>query len=134
MSRPGSNSVKVIIPEIKNDRALCPHSHLIEYVARNEKLQVYTQQLFVSYCKPHKGVSSSTIARWIKTVLGKSGIDNNIFKAHSTRSAATSKAFFSGASIKEILSLANWSNEKTFSKFYKRQVPESSMAEMILIL
>ena len=132
-SRPGNNSVKVIIPEIKNDRAICPRSHLIEYVARTEKLRVNTQQLFVSYCKPHKGVSSSTLARWIKTVLEKFGIDTNIFKAHSTRSAATSEAFFSGASVKEILSSANWSKEKTFSKFYNRQVPESSLADMILI-
>ena len=77
-------------------------------------------------------MSSSTLVRWIKTVLGKPGTDTNIFKAYSTRSAATSKAFFSGASITEILSLANWSNEKT-SKFYNRSVPESSMGEMILI-
>lgn len=27
----------------------------------------------------------------------------------------------------------NWSNEKAFYKFYKRRVPEPSMAEMILI-
>lgn len=69
----------------------------------------------------------------MKTVLGKSGIDTNVFKAHSARSTATSKAFFSGAPIKKILISANWSNEKTFPKFHKRQVPEFSMAEMILI-
>ena len=100
---------------------------------KDREASLNTQQPFVSYCKPHKGVSSSTLARWIKTVLGKSGIDTNIFKAHNTRPAATSKAFFSKAFIKQIVSFANWSNEKVFSKFYKIQVPKSSMAEMILI-
>lgn len=35
-SRPGNNSVKVVIAEIKNDRAICPRLHLIKYVVSRE--------------------------------------------------------------------------------------------------
>ena len=51
-------------------------------------------------------------------MLQDCGVSTSVFKAHNTRSAATSKAFLQGASIAEILKLANWSNEKTFTKYY----------------
>ena len=47
-------------------------------------------QLFRSLHKPFKPVSRDTISRWIKSVLELAGIDNAIFKAHSTRVAAVS--------------------------------------------
>lgn len=63
---------------------------------------------------------SSTVARWIKNVLSNAGIDTSIFKAHSVRSASVSDAYKNGTPIKEILRVADWSNEKTFRKFYLR--------------
>ena len=89
-------------------------------------------QLFVSFRKPYKAISTSTIARWIKEILKRSGIDINEFKANSTQSAATSKVFLSGASVNDILKLANWSNEKTFSKYYKRSIVNVPLGELIL--
>ena len=55
-------------------------------------------QLLLSYVKPHKPVTISSIARWIKDLLTQSGIDTEVFKAQSTRAASTSKAKFSGLS------------------------------------
>lgn len=49
-------------------------------------------QLLLSYVKPYGLVSRDTISRWIKLVLQSSGINVNIFKPHSTRSASTFKA------------------------------------------
>ena len=40
-------------------------------------------QLFLSYVGQHTPVSSSIIARWLKTFMAEAGIDISIFKAHS---------------------------------------------------
>jgi hypothetical protein len=54
-------------------------------------------------------VTTSTLARWLKSVLELSGINSSIFKAHSFRGAAASAAFLSGCKMKDILLTANWS-------------------------
>ena len=40
------------------------------------------------------------------------------FKGHFVRSASTSAAKASGLSIDAIISMADWTNESTFNKFY----------------
>lgn len=62
------------------------------------------------------------MARWLKEVLKRSGIDDKIFSAHSYRSASTSAAFAGGVHLKEILETANWTNAKTFYTFYRREL------------
>ena len=62
-------------------------------------------------------MSPDTISRWIKKVLSNSGIDSNVFSAHSTRGAASSSAFGS-VDLDSILSNADWSSGRTFKKFY----------------
>ena len=57
----------------------------------NEQRQNETS-LLISFVKPHKPVTRDTIARWICTVLKNYGIDTTVYKAHSTRAAATSVA------------------------------------------
>ena len=39
--------------------------------------------LFVSFIKPHAPVSSTTISRWIKSVLALAGVDTALFQGHS---------------------------------------------------
>ena len=53
--------------------------------------------------------------------MSDSGIDVSIFKAHSVRSAATSDAFAKGVPMADILRMADWTNERTFRKFYLRE-------------
>ena len=71
--------------------------------------------LLLSFVNPHKEVVKSTIAGWIKFVLSQVGIDTDIFKAHSTRAASSSKVkskiHTTGLSIQDILKRGNWSNK-----------------------
>ena len=67
-------------------------------------------------------VHSSTVFRSIKEILKETGVDDDVFKRHSTHSASTSKACLSGISVDDILSPGSWSNESTWQKFYHRQV------------
>ena len=103
------------------------------YLDGTSALRGGAQQLFVSYSKPFKSVSRDTISRWVKTVMQKSGIDVNLFKQHSTRAAATSKAYFKSVPLEHILSAAGWSSSDTFAKFYKKPVINTDSFSTVLL-
>lgn len=48
------------------------------------------------------------------------GIDTTKFKAHSARGVSTSKAFRSGVSVDDVITMADLTNAGTFFKFYCR--------------
>ena len=101
-------------------RELCVYEILDYYLQATEKLR-NSSKLLVSYIKPYKAVTSSTIGSWIKTLLGQAGVDTEIFSGHSTRCASTSKALMS-VSTDVILATAAWTEESTFWKFYNKPV------------
>ena len=97
---------------------------LREYLRRSDPLRISQAQkskLFIACVKPHNPVVSCTIARWLKEVMKKAGIDVSKYKAHSVRGASTSKAKAQGMSTEEIMQRANWSDAKVFFKFYHRE-------------
>ena len=73
-------------------------SALNEYLKRTETWRTngHKFQSLLSYIKPHVEVHNSTVSRWIKEILKETGVDVNVFKGHSTRSACTSKTYLSG--------------------------------------
>ena len=90
-------------------------------------------KLFIGLKKPHKPVSSTTIGRWIKLSLLEAGIDTAKFSAHSTRSAASSKAATKGVPMDQILEKAMWASESTFQRFYKRSTrKEQDLSSIVL--
>ena len=97
----------------------CPVLALREYEARTAPTRGSRSMLFLSINKPHKPVSSSTIAKWLKSLLNKAGVDTEIFKAHSVQSASTSSAAkcTSGITTGNILKVADWSSEAVFQNF-----------------
>ena len=94
------------------DRRLCFVKYLKQYEKVTENVRQKTENtqnlLFSSYVKPHKPVTSATIARWVKTVLSLAGIDG-VFTAHSTRGALTSAAARAGVALSDIMEAADWS-------------------------
>ena len=79
-------------------------------------------QLLLSHMKPFKEVQSSTIANWMKLVLKMAGIDTLLYKAHSCRSASTSRANVLGISLKYILKRGNWSGASTWQRHYNKKI------------
>ena len=104
------------------DTKLCPVDTLREFMDRTEKFRSASNEssLFIALVKPHGPVSSNTVSRWIKSVFKKAGIDTSIFGAHSTRSAAASRAVTEGASVGAVLHAGSWAHEATFNRFYNR--------------
>ena len=60
-------------------------------------------------------------------------VNTGTFKAHSTRSASTSKAGLQGASIEDILKQGSWSNKTTWQRFYNKNIVEEGkiLQEMV---
>lgn len=121
-SAPGRSQPVLVIPKFAADESLCAVTVLEEYIKRTEGIRCHEPQLFISTIKPFKRVSKDTIGRWIKTVMTLSGIDTSIYKPHSTRAAATSKANVCNVPITSIMAAASWSSDSTFHKFYNKHV------------
>ena len=98
------------------DKTLCVYSTLEHYI---EVAQPLRKSSKLYYIKPHNEVSSSTIVRWLKTYLSLTNIDVNVYQAHSTKSASTTKAA-QLLPIDVVMKLAGWSQESTIRKFYDK--------------
>ena len=119
-SSPGTIPPILKIPKYP-EKALCFVHTLLYYKEITSNLRS-CNKLFISLCKPHKAVSTSTISRWLKNTLHEAGIEVAIFKAHSTRSASCSAAKRANISSKDIMKAAGWKNANTFEKFYDKVV------------
>ena len=121
-SRPGYTPPQVELKAYPVDRRLCVYKALEVYIEQTKHLRNAESKLFLSYMKPRKRVSSSTVGTWIKTTLAMAGIDVSVYKAHSIRAASTSKVLSVGGNIPQILKTAGWSNAGTFAKYYKKAI------------
>jgi integrase len=125
--------IEVFYPSFTVNSKLCPVQALREYERQSkDKRQSNKSQLFISVRKPHAPVKPCTIGKWLKAVMTDAGIDTNIFTAHSTRGASTSKAKALGVSSQDILKTANWSSESTFCRFYRRPIASSNYGQVVL--
>lgn len=61
-SRPGQPTITVCFPSIDDTICLCPKRCLIEYISRTRDLR-NSSNLFISFIKPHKAISTETLAR-----------------------------------------------------------------------
>ena len=95
-------------PSFPHNSELCPVETLRRYEAVTLPLRPHnTNRLFIALVKPHKSVTSATIARWLREVLRLSGIDVSIFSGHSVRGASTSAAAGVGITTNDILKAAD---------------------------
>lgn len=132
-SKPGSKPTVVKFEAYPDNPNICFVTTLKAYLNRTSSLRGGAQQLFISHYKPFKPVSGDTISRWVKAVMQKSGIDVNLFKPHSTRAAATSKALLKSVPLEHILSVAGWSSSDTFAKFYSKPVINTDSFSNVLL-
>ncbi|KYM93747.1 hypothetical protein ALC62_15650 [Cyphomyrmex costatus] len=100
------------------------------YIKRTKNLRPSScDYLFISLSKSHRAISAQTFSRWLK------GINTEIFSAHSTRHASTSRAAQKGVTLDLIKKAAGWTGEsRIFAKFYNRPIinPEN-FAEAVLL-
>ena len=128
-SRSSKPLKEFFFPYYSPDESLCPVKALQVYEKCTAPFRTGESKstLFLSWIGKHEPVSSSTIARWLRTCLQDAGVDTDTFKAHSVRGAACSTAAWSGVTTTDILNAADWSNEGTFQQFYHREIRDRSM-------
>ena len=122
-SRPGKQISPIIYHRYPHNQNLCVVNCMEEYIKRRNLLvNDNVAQLFITINKPHKPASNNTIARWIKQELSAAGIDTSVYKAHSCRSASSSKAKEVGIPYTQILKRGGWSSDSTFKRFYDKNI------------
>ena len=117
-SAPNKENVAIPLPAYPADERLCVVMYMKEYIKRTKHLRT-SSQLFISFVNPRRPVITATISRRIKITLGKSGIDTDVFKGHSTRAASTS-AVKRDVDLHTIMRTAGWSRASTFARFYNK--------------
>ena len=122
---PRNPTTVVSVTPFREDGQICAYTYLKHYLKRTKAIRS-SNQLFVSIQSPHSAVTKDTIAWWIKLIMTKAGIDTDVFKAHSTRAAASSAAS-RNKDITHVLCTADWRSEETFAKFYQRPIVNDSL-------
>lgn len=119
------------------DRKLCPVECFRYYLklSRNVRPVIPSSvpdKLFISFIRPHKPVTSTTLGRWLRTFMSAAGIDSHVFKAHSVRGASTTAAANAFVPLSTIMSMADWSSASTFRTFYYKPLFNSDFASGVL--
>ena len=124
-SKPGRPQPVLILPKFTENINRCVFKTLEVYLEKTANIR-RSNKLLLSYRKPHAPVHKETIGRWVKTILGRAGIDITLFKAHSTRAAATSAAKRAAVPMTSIMRAAAWQSDSTFRKFYEKPLQEEN--------
>ena len=127
----------IVFTKFASEPKLCVVTTLESYILRSKIWRTDCKnQLLLSYVKPHNPVEKCTIAGWLKNTLNLAGINTDVFKAHSTRAASTSKVGSSlgssGLSLQDILKRGNWSNADTWQKFYNKEIVGNHFEHSVL--
>ncbi|XP_065918856.1 integrase/recombinase xerD homolog [Dysidea avara] len=132
-SKPSRPLKPFIFPSFSSDKRLCPKEALAAYITRTESFRGEGKdKLLLSYVKPHNPISSSSVARWIVSMLKLAGIDTDTFKSHSTRSASASAAASAGITTNQIMEAADWRSESVFERFYYKPTSSNQMGQAVL--
>ena len=113
-SRQGKPVTPFFFPSFPPDPVICPVTTLKAYEERMALVRGTETRLFLALIKPNKAITSSTVARWLKSLLESAGIDTSVFNAHSVQGASSTMAANLGITTNDILKAADWSTESVF--------------------
>ena len=101
-SGPGKIAAQVVLSQYDQDKKICVIRCLTKYLSKTLKHRS-SSKVSLSLQKPFRSVGSQTLSCWIKTILRLSGVRTDIFGAHSTMSASSSKSKLAGLSVDSVL-------------------------------
>ena len=114
----------IVDRQFKEDRTLCSVQALRYYLDRTKDL------FFISLKKEHTSdIRPTTLSSWLKqTILlcykpaNQQALNLVQVKAYDIRAFATSKAFYSGVSVDQIMQACHWKAHNTFTNFYRKDI------------
>ena len=87
-SKPGNHIYALSFKTYPKETKLCVIAHLKIYVELTQDLRS-SDNLFISYAKPHQVIRKDAISRCCKMVMELNGIDIQKYSTHYTRSAVS---------------------------------------------
>ncbi|KAJ8043910.1 TBC1 domain family member 10B [Holothuria leucospilota] len=106
---------------ISEDKRVCPVRALKWYLEKTRLIRT-SERLFLIPRSPFNPASKDTLSRWlVKLITPHSSPDDPVL-AHQLRAHASSKAWFSGVSLDNILRAAAWKTPSTFVACYLSDV------------
>ena len=122
-TRPGKSLKPILYKKCSHNSKLCVVQCMQKYLEKRRNLfSKDVKPLFITHGTPHKPATYDTISRCIKNELHKAGIDTDIYKPHSCRAAAVSKAKQIGILLQDIVNRGSWSSDSTFKKYYDKDI------------
>jgi integrase len=129
-SRHGKPTPPITYTKFEPNPKICPLRTVDDYLKVTEPIRNKEDnpmnRFFVCCNKPHGPASKATIRRWLLEAMTVAGIDTNHYKAHSTRSSASTKAKAKGVPLTIILERGNWKSKLVWERHYYR--PQFSRA------
>ena len=125
-SRPGFKNPQPVFRTYPADKRICVYKYLHTYIDRTKEIRGENTKLLLTFQSPHHPPTGNSVSRWLKVMLKRSGVDTELFGAHSCRAASVSAAKRGGANIEEILVNVGWTQESTFAKFYNKPLVSST--------
>jgi len=123
---------QISISRLSNDEDLCPVVTLLEYLERTSGNHRPNDKIFLSVRPPYKEIDVQTIAKDTLRMMEKAGIDISKFKAHSTRSASSSRAIDLGVSVDEVMEQGRWKSRSVFQRFYNRSQKKRNFTDLLI--
>lgn len=118
---------------IREDRKICPVRALRWYIEKTKNIRS-SERLFLIPRSPYNPASKDTLSRWIVNLITPHIDNDDPVHAHQLRAHATSKAWFNGVSLSDILKAAAWKTPSTFVSCYLTDVVsnEGAFARSVL--
>ena len=96
---------------------ICPVKALNEYIHRTAAVR-QSRFLFITTQRTFHRLSSMSLRRWILQILVRADININAYGARTTRHASSSKAYYAGVTVDNIMKRAGWSTVTSFIMHY----------------
>ena len=121
------------ISSIPEDYLVCPVRALRAYIKRTKPLRA-GDRLFILPKVPHPAASKDTLSRWIRSLILPHVQTSEPVRAHDVRAHATSKAWFAGVPLEEVIRAAAWKTPSSFVSHYLTNTvsAEGSFARTVL--
>ena len=115
--------------KFKEDLTLCPVWALRYYLDQTKDLRGSRSLLFIPFKKGHTSDIRPATLSWLKQTIqlcykqaNQQALDLVQVKAHDIRAFASSKAFYSGVSVDQIMQAYHWKAHNTFTNFYLKDL------------
>lgn len=112
---------------IREDRLSCPVRALKWYMERTKPVRS-SDKLFLVPRSPYNPASKDTLSRWLVEMITPFADKDDQVRAHSIRAQSTSKAWFRGVPLQDILKAAAWKTPSSFVSCYLTDVVSADAA------